>query len=72
MYADNTMSRSGNGTLPPGHPTKKVTFWNALAGRRGVVLDGFSAAQAEDVARVVSNKADPNTFMPDVRIEDES
>lgn len=50
----------------------QVTFWNPLAGRRGVVLDGLTEEEAQAVAAKVSDPADPFHYLPEVRIEPET
>lgn len=46
-----------------------VTFWNEMAGRRGVVLDDLSADEAEAVRAKFSDKRDRFTYLPEVRVE---
>jgi hypothetical protein len=50
----------------------QVTFWNQLAGRRGVLLDNLTQEEAKVVAAKFSNPADKFSYLPDVQIETET
>lgn len=47
----------------------KVTFWNPLANRRGLLLDDVTQEQAEAIVARFGDKSDPNTYLPELAIE---
>jgi hypothetical protein len=50
----------------------KVTFFNELAGRRGLLVDDLDAHTAESVCARFSDKRDRNTYLPQVQVEADS
>ena len=46
-----------------------VTFFNPLAGRRGILIDDVSESEADAVIAKFSDKKDKFHFLPEVRKE---
>lgn len=47
----------------------KVTFFNALSGRRGLVCDDLTADEAAAVKAKLSNPKQPFFYLSEVRVE---
>lgn len=47
----------------------KVTFYNVLAGRRGILIDGVTEEQADAVVLRFSDKSNKFEYLPEVRKE---
>jgi hypothetical protein len=46
-----------------------VTFYNALVGRRGMLIDNVTEAEADAVIARWSDKTAPRFYLPEVRKE---
>ena len=46
-----------------------VTFWNELAGRRGILIDDVTEEQADAVVQRFSDKSNKSEYLPEVRKE---
>ena len=51
--------------------TYKVTFYNALAGRRGLLIEGVTEEQADAVVERFSDKCNQFEYLPEVLKEKE-
>lgn len=50
----------------------KVTFFNELAGRRGLLLDDLTDEEAQAVEAKFGDRDQPMFFLPEVRIEQDT
>lgn len=47
----------------------KVTYLNPLSGKRSDLIEGVSAEDAQKVRDKFSDKSNPYTYLPEVRVE---